>query len=122
MRFSDLFKIETSTEFNQVIDDATLTQLVSRADRICRALGLDPTQIESRASDSSPLPPAVMEEISAGRMIQAIKLCRELTGCDLKTAKFFVESAAAGKITIQDHTGYLMAKLDAILAKVATER
>ncbi|MFK5261428.1 hypothetical protein, partial [Lactiplantibacillus plantarum] len=79
-----------------------LTQLVSRADRICRALGLDPVQIEARASDSSPLPPAVMEEISAGRMIQAIKLCRERTGCDLKTAKFFVESAATGKMTIQD--------------------
>jgi hypothetical protein len=48
-----------------------------------------------------PLDPAlerdVWDLVSRGRKIEAIKLVREATGCDLKTAKERVEQSARGE-------------------------
>ena len=98
-------------------------ELESRIDRVCRALGVDPTQLEARASDSSPLPPQIMEAVRGGRKIQAIKLYRDWTGVGLKEAKDAIDAVDAGKLPQgAPRLAILQAKLDAVLIKLESGR
>ncbi len=45
-----------------------------------------------RAAGGSSLPPEIQQMIAKGELLQAIKAYRDLTGCDLATAKKVVES------------------------------
>ena len=102
---------------------SALSELETSADKICRALGIDPDAIERRASDESPLPRAVMEPLMGGNKIMAIKIYRELTNCGLKEAKDAIDAVEAGGLPENiSHFGTLQAKLDAILARVEAER
>ncbi len=98
-------------------------ELESRIDRICRAVGVDPAQLEARASDSSPFPPQIMEEIRGGRKIQAIKLYRDWTGVGLKEAKDAIDAVDAGGVPNDaPRFAILEAKLDAVLATLESGR
>lgn len=98
-------------------------ELEARIDRVCRAVGVDPTQIESRASDAAPLPPRIMEEIHSGRKIQAIKEYREWTNCGLKEAKDAIDAVEAGQLPQgSPRLSILEAKLDAVLLKLEIGR
>lgn len=100
-----------------------LDELEAHIDRICRALGIDPTRIAGRASDVSSIPVYILNEVRGGRKIQAIKEYRELMGCGLKEAKDAIEAIERGDLPDgMTATTVLHAKLDAILAKVEADR
>lgn len=123
MRFSDLFGGGGPQKPVEPAPASTaFVELEVRIDRICHALGIDGEQVTARASDTSDLPGYIWEDISAGRLIQAIKSYRELTGCGLKEAKDAVEAARDGAPLAGSPFTILQAKLDAILAKVEAER
>ena len=64
-----------------------------RLRRIERQLNLIMDHLDIREADSG-APPGVMEELAAGRKIQAIKLYRQATGVGLREAKDVVEALA----------------------------
>ena len=45
---------------------------------------------------ATPLPPQVLDAIRSGRTIDAIRLLREATGMDLKSAKDLIDAHARG--------------------------
>ncbi len=101
----------------------TLNELETRIDRICHALGIDPVRIGGRASDVSSIPPHILDEVRSGRKIQAIKEYREMTGIGLREAKDAIEAIERGDLPEgMAGTTTLYAKLDAILAKVESDR
>ncbi|MBC7808517.1 MAG: ribosomal protein L7/L12 [Akkermansiaceae bacterium] len=98
-------------------------ELETRIDRVCRAVGIDPAQVEARAGDSSPLPPEILEEVRNGRKIQAIKLYRDWSGTGLKEAKDAIDAIDAGGLPPgSPRLAILEAKLDAVLTKLESGR
>lgn len=99
-------------------------ELEARIDRVCRAVGVDPTQIEARAGDVPTIPPQIWEELRAGRKIQAIKEYRDWTNCGLKEAKDAINAMDAGRSPQPTTTRQtiLEAKLDAVLMKLEQGR
>ncbi len=79
-------RIALLMEHLELRDDApgaadAFTRIERSVDHLLRNLGLS-------SADSAPaLPPGVLEELEAGRKIEAIKRFRDATGCGLKEAK-----------------------------------
>ncbi|MBC8139428.1 MAG: ribosomal protein L7/L12 [Fibrella sp.] len=114
---------ETTTPSTATPHPNATDELESRIDRVCRAVGVDPAQIEARASDSAPFPAEIMEEIRGGRKIQAIKLYRDWTDVGLKEAKDAIDAVDAGNVPKNSpRTALLEAKLDAVLLKLEIGR
>jgi hypothetical protein len=124
MNFFNLFdKAQTPTPPVVAPHAHTDDAIESRIDRICRAVGVDPTQIEARAGDASPVPPQIWDELRAGRKIQAIKEYRDWTGCGLKEAKDAIDAMDAGQMPQgTPRQAILEAKLDAVLSKLELGR
>jgi hypothetical protein len=83
-------------------DADRLDRLERQVALICQRLGIDPGIADTPSfaapfSTSPQFPPAFHEAIQQGHLINAIKIYRQVTGADLRTAKNAVEAIARGE-------------------------
>lgn len=71
-------------------ESARLYRLERKVDFLFQRMGIDPA--EALVQDTDGLPSSFHEALSRGRTIEAIKIYRDATGADLKSAKDAVEA------------------------------
>jgi hypothetical protein len=72
-------------------DDDRIARLERQVDFLFRRLGMDP---DWALAQEDALPPEIYELIARGKLIEAIKVYRQVTGAGLKEAKDAVDAMA----------------------------